>query len=540
MKIHKKLLLLLCVISLGAAIGALSACNTPVDSGKTSSSDFTSSDGTEDNSSQTSDISGGSDSTSASDSESETSEGSSSEVHTHEYIGGVCSCGEQDSDFTGEAIEYRVDSGVYTGAMKDGVPHGSGVLTYDDGKELTAEFTEGTYSSGTLVYTNGNVYEGDFDSEGRYSGTGRYTFSSGMYYEGEYVNNLREGEGLFTWSTNGDLDSAWLFKGTFKAGKAYYGKTTTTKTAGLLWYEGYMNDLNDIDTSKRGKGYVYFSDTNCTYTGELYSSGALETSVYDGEGRFTWPGSDLVGSWSDGVPTSGRKTFYKENENLTPTSYYEGTFKNWNYEGKGRYDYLNGCWYEGDFVNNVFEGEGIFSWNKELGKGVYLVGRFSGGSAVSGTKYWPTRTAGLLEYTGKFSNTDNIDITSSGSGKYAFPNGDIYEGGLQVTIADGTESTLTGTGRLIYAVPSLSGKELGLDGEAASLKVKEIYGEFTSGEINGSAVYYLTDGEGNAAGYITGRYDGVSRIGAIDANFEYTLPEEYERSKDYTPVENEA
>ena len=703
MKIHKKLLLLLCVISLGAAIGALSACNTPVDSGKTSSSDFTSSDGTEDNSSQTSDISGGSDSTSASDSESETSEGSSSEVHTHEYIGGVCSCGEQDSDFTGEAIEYRVDSGVYTGAMKDGVPHGSGVLTYDDGKELTAEFTEGTYSSGTLVYTNGNVYEGDFDSEGRYSGTGRYTFSSGMYYEGEYVaglregeglftwstngdldsawlfrgtfkadkayygkttttktqgliwyegymndlndvdttklgkgfydyangcsytgelystgallgatfhgdgkfvwsgsdfvgewkdgtplsgtktfyaesenktvtgvykgevnasyefhgtgrytfssgmyyegeyvNNLREGEGLFTWSTNGDLDSAWLFKGTFKAGKAYYGKTTTTKTAGLLWYEGYMNDLNDIDTSKRGKGYVYFSDTNCTYTGELYSSGALETSVYDGEGRFTWPGSDLVGSWSDGVPTSGRKRFYKENENLTPTRYYEGTFKNWNYEGKGRYDYLNGCWYEGDFVNNVFEGEGIFSWNKELGKGVYLVGRFSGGAAVSGTKYWPTRTAGLLEYTGKFSNTDNIDITSSGSGKYAFPNGDIYEGGLQVTIADGTESTLTGTGRLIYAVPSLSGKELGLDGEAASLKVKEIYGEFTSGEINGSAVYYLTDGEGNAAGYITGRYDGVSRIGAIDANFEYTLPEEYERSKDYTPVENEA
>ena len=126
MKIHKKLLLLLCVISLGAAIGALSACNTPVDSGKTSSSDFTSSDGTEDNSSQTSDISGGSDSTSASDSESETSEGSSSEVHTHEYIGGVCSCGEQDSDFTGEAIEYRVDSGVYTGAMKDGVPHGFG------------------------------------------------------------------------------------------------------------------------------------------------------------------------------------------------------------------------------------------------------------------------------------------------------------------------------------------------------------------------------------------------------------------------------
>lgn len=50
----------------------------------------------------------------------------------------------------------------------------------------------------------------------------------------------------------------------------------------------------------------------------------------------------------------------------------------------------------------------------------------------------------------------------------------------------------------------------------------------------------LTDGEGNAAGYITGRYDGVSRIGAIDAKFEYTLPEEYEGSKDYTPVENEA
>lgn len=433
-----------------------------------------------------------------------------------------------------------------TGALLGATFHGDGKFVWS-GSDFVGEWKDGTPLSGTKTFyaesenkTVTGVYKGEVNASYEFHGTGRYTFSSGMYYEGEYVNNLREGEGLFTWSTNGDLDSAWLFKGTFKAGKAYYGKTTTTKTAGLLWYEGYMNDLNDIDTSKRGKGYVYFSDTNCTYTGELYSSGALETSVYDGEGRFTWPGSDLVGSWSDGVPISGKKTFYKENENLTPTSYYEGTFKNWNYEGKGRYDYLNGCWYEGDFVNNVFEGEGIFSWNKELGKGVYLVGRFSGGAAVSGTKYWPTRTAGLLEYTGKFSNTDNIDITSSGSGKYAFPNGDVYEGGLQVTVADGTESTLTGTGRLIYAVPSLSGKELGLDGEAASVKVKEIYGEFTSGEINGSAVYYLTDGEGNAAGYITGRYDGVSRIGAIDAKFEYTLPEEYEGSKDYTPVENEA
>ena len=537
MKIYKKLLILLCVVSLGAAAGALGACNIPVDAGKTSSSDFSSSDGSEDNSSQDSDISGDFDSDSASDSGN--SENSSS-VHTHEYVGGVCACGEQDPDFTGEAIEYRVDNGVYTGGMKDGVPHGAGVLAYDDGRVLTAEFTEGKYSFGTLVYTDGNVYKGGFDAEGRYSGTGRYTFFGGMYYEGEYVAGLREGEGLFTWSTNGDLDSAWLFKGTFKADKAYYGKTTTTKTTGLLWYEGYMNDLNDIDTSKRGNGYVYFSDTECTYTGELYSSGALDTFLYDGEGHFTWPGSDLVGSWADGAPLRGKKTFYQERENLTPTSYYEGTFKNWNYEGKGRYDYLNGCWYEGDFVNNVFEGDGIFSWNKELGKDVYLVGKFSNGAAVSGTKYWPTRTFGLLEYTGKFSDTDNIDIAVSGTGKYVFPNGDVYEGGMQVTAADGTESNLTGIGKLIFSVPSLSGKELGLDGEASSLKVKEVYGEFTEGEINGSAVYCLTDEDGNAAGYMTGRYSGTLRLGAIDPNFEYTLPDEYEGSKDYTPAEDEA
>ena len=714
MKLGKKLAFALCVLCLSTAAAAMTACGTPVDTGKNPASDSVSGSDASTNESTSPDES------------TSTPDGSSSETHTHHYVGGVCECGEQEPNFTGDAIGYKIAGGVYTGKMTGGVPDGAGVLTYDDGNVLTAEFQGGTYTAGKMEYASGDVYEGGFNAEGKYEGEGRYTFATGMYYEGEYVNGkregegmftwstdgnlengwlfegtfkddkasygrttttktegfiwyegymtdlndvdeskpgqgffdyangctytgemyargaldsctfdgegkfvwpgsdfagtwkdgvplsgvktfyaeaenktvsevyegevngayvfhgngkmtyksgdvyagefadgkyeglgrytfangmyyegeyvkgVREGEGLFTWSTDGNLENGWLFEGTFKAGKAYYGKTTTHNPTGLQWYEGYMHDLNDVDASKPGKGYVYFSDSKCTYTGGMYSSGALATAVYDGEGTFTWPGSDIVGTWSQGAPVSGRKTFYKENENVTPNNYYEGTFKNWNYEGKGKFDYLNGCWYEGDFVNGVFEGEGTFSWNTELGKDTYIVGTFANGTAVSGTKYWPTRKTGLLQYTGKFANTDNIDVAAAGSGKYLFENGDVYEGGLQATAANGSACTLTGTGTLTYAAPAVTGADLGLEGDAAAYKAAMVYGEFTAGAVKGSAVYFLVDAEGVPAGYVTGTYEGKTRTGAAAEEFTYTLPAEYDGTADYTPAENAA
>ena len=574
--------------------------------------------------------------------------------HTHTFTGGVCECGEQDAQFTGDAVNYKLSAGTYTGEMTSGKPDGEGKIyltdaeftgTWENGVPVTGVKTVyesgtttpiGTYTGGidenyacsgdgVMEYANGDRYDGGW-AGGVYSGEGKYTFASGMYYEGEYANGQREGEGVFTWSTDGNLENGWLFEGTFKADKAYYGKTTTTKTEGLIWYEGYMNDLNDVDSTQTGEGYVYFADSGCTYTGELYSSGALDTFTYDGEGLFTWPGSDLLGTFENGAPVSGTKRFYAESENLTLTDHYEGQFSNWNYSGHGKYtfasgmyyegeyvngqregegiftwstdgnlengwlfegtfkankayygkttttktegliwyegymndlnnidstkvgegyyDYGNGCWYKGEMTATgaldscLFEGEGTFSWSAVLGEGVYLVGTFANSQAVSGTKFWPTKSSGLVEYTGAFANTDSIDTAQAGSGKYVFENGDTYEGGLQATAADGSACTLTGTGLMTYAASELTGETFGLSGEAAAWKVSACYGQFANGVLGGSAVWYFENADA-PAGYLTGTFTGTERIGAVSDDFTFELLAGYENFTDSAPVSEE-
>ncbi len=569
-----------------AALLGLTACTDPADTGKTPSG--TDEPGTEEPGTEEP----GTEEPGTEEPGTE-EPGTEEPEHTHNFVGGVCECGEQDATFTGQAVNYKVGEDVYTGAMTNGQPDGEGVMTY----------------------VSGDVYSGGW-SAGVYEGEGRYTFASGMYYEGGYKGGMREGEGMFTWSTDGNLDSAWKFVGTFKENKAYYGKTTTTKPDGLIWYEGYMNDLNDIDTTQRGEGYVYFSDSKCTYTGELFSSGALETFLYDGEGLFTWPGSDLTGTFSNGAPVSGVKWFYAEPENITKTDHYEGTFSNWNYDGEGRYtfasgmyyeggytnglregegmftwstdgnldsawkfvgtfkadkayygkttttkpdgliwyegymidlnnidttkvgngyyDYGNGCWYEGEMTafgaldGCTFSGEGTFSWNKNLGDDVYFVGTFENSQAVYGTKYWPLKTSGLMQYTGKFLNTNDIDTSVAGSGKFVFENGDVYEGGLQATAADGATCTLTGTGLMTYASSQLTGKAFGLN---ESWTVAACYGQFTDGTVSGAAVWYF-ESAGAPVGYLTGTFAGTTRTGAIDGTFAYTLLSGYEAFSD--------
>ena len=62
-------------------------------------------------------------------------------------------------------IEYP--SGIYTGEVSNGVPHGQGTFTYGKGAYF------------------GDIYVGEF-KYGKYDGQGTYTFGSGEKYVGEW------------------------------------------------------------------------------------------------------------------------------------------------------------------------------------------------------------------------------------------------------------------------------------------------------------------------------------------------------------------
>lgn len=564
------------------------------------------------------------------------------------------------ADFTGTYENGVPKSGtkkIYTDATKETVSEtyvggvnsaylyaGSGKLTMANGDVYEGEFADGFVSGeATATYANGATYVGGWQN-GRYHGEGTFTFKSGMHYTGGYVNGLREGKGKFSWATNGDESTAWLFTGDFKADKAVYGKTETRNTNGIVWYEGAMNDLNDVKTSERGTGYFVYADSGCTYTGGMTATGALANIKFDGTGKFTWSASDFEGTYANGIPLNGTRKFYRDatkqeitgtyvggvnaaynyhgkgkftfasgmnyegdyvngkregqgafswstTGNIEDGHYFEGTFVNDNpthgkrtivhgdkivganlekgsliwYEGDwitldkpaqtagtGYYHYKGNCWYKGGYtcwntsgnftVDGKFNGEGTFSWNEELGKGDYIVGTFANGIAVSGTRYFPGRTAGgILEYTGEFANTDSFKQGTKATGKYVTADG-IYSGDFDV-VGTGTANAsvaLTGKGTLTYkADATVTGATLGLTGDAAEWKVSAVHGEFAAGKVSGSAVYYLVDAENTPAGYVTGTYDGTTRTGAMAADFEYTLDTAFEGTTDCTPAEED-
>jgi hypothetical protein len=88
------------------------------------------------------------------------------------------------------------DGGKYTGAWKDSKPCGSGVLSYPNGTKYTGAFKNGKFHGyGVMEMDKGFKYEGQWQNGIRH-GKGKLTFlSSGCCYEGEFFQNMRNGQG---------------------------------------------------------------------------------------------------------------------------------------------------------------------------------------------------------------------------------------------------------------------------------------------------------------------------------------------------------
>ena len=149
----------------------------------------------------------------------------------------------EDGSYNDLAIDEAI---TYTDSIVNGVAHGEGTVTWvESGNTLTTTWENGNPTTGTYLSANECKYLGPFNSSWEF-----------------------DGEGEFTWP------SGWKFVGTFEN-----GKTTTTKTSGLLWYEGAMNGLNDIDSSQLGTGYYRYENT-MRYTGQMIAHGALEACTF--------------------------------------------------------------------------------------------------------------------------------------------------------------------------------------------------------------------------------------------------------------------
>ena len=367
-----------------------------------------------------------------------------------EYTGKFVAFNQIDTSVTGEGC-YTFDDGCnYRGGIRANDENGDSVIYQGQGTfkwfgtenvdTLVATFENGAPTTGTKTFACGDKYEGQFNAEFNFDVKGKYTFANGMYYEGDYVNGKRHGEGMFSWSTNGDYTTAWYYKGQFENDNTTVGtKYFVGRPTGVLQYTGRFVNLDAIDTSVDGTG-IFDYGNGCWYQGGIHANDVhAEGCVFQGEGTFKWGKGDnvdtLVATFVNSAPTTGTKTFVNGDK-------YEGGFTGFDFGGKGKYTFANGMYYEGDYVNGKRHGEGMFSWstNGDYTTAWYYKGKFENDNATVGTKYFADRTEGVLQYTGRFVNLDAIDTSVEG---VAYVKDATHDGWYNVTVSDAHASSYT-------------------------------------------------------------------------------------------------
>ena len=229
-----------------------------------------------------------------------------------------------------ETENYYLDS-PYVGLLMDGVPCGYGVIIFElIGSEDRLSLYYGEWKDGhpqgdgIFLFENGDQLSGEWSFEqtdehcafvlnGKANGIGVRETNGELYY-GEYKDGARSGYGMYV---NGNDDR-------------YFGT--------------WEND------KRNGQGEIYYT------SGDVYK-GEFIDDQRTGQGTYSWTsGNRYEGDFVNGM-LNGQGTFY-----WTSGSYYEGEFKDGDVHGQGIYHWPNGDWFEGEWIDGQRNGQGTYHW----------------------------------------------------------------------------------------------------------------------------------------------------------------------------------
>ena len=280
----------------------------------------------------------------------------------------------------------------YTGDLQDNMMHGSGRLEWPDGRVYEGNFVANRIEGqGIMRWTerhrapnmSSKVKISEDSNQnvykgsfvsGQFHGKGELCFATGEKYQGSFANGRFHGHGEF-------VDSA---------GAGHDDESTCFRICGS-WKAGAPDGLVEIDY--RGGG---------TYRGHV------ARGKYHGRGTRVWPNGDIyIGQWESstfdtkteadaglesqavaaGIPVARQKLQTAEGTRMQgPGSYlfsngtqYVGSFLQNQRSGPGKQIWPTGHMYVGDWLNDKSHGKGVFA---DGASGISLAGVWAEGRLV--------------------------------------------------------------------------------------------------------------------------------------------------------------
>ncbi|CAF2102399.1 BnaA05g28620D [Brassica napus] len=178
----------------------------------------------------------------------------------------------------------------YDGTLLGNVPEGSGKYLWSDGSVYVGEWRRGMrHGNGKMRWASGACYEGEF-SGGYMHGTGTYTDANNLTYKGRWRLNLKHGLGYQVYPNGDVFEGSWIQGLGEGPGKYTWGNGNI-----------YLGDMKGGKMS--GKGTLTW------ITGDSYEGSWLNGMMH-GFGVYTWrDGGSYVGTWTRGLK-DGKGSFY--------------------------------------------------------------------------------------------------------------------------------------------------------------------------------------------------------------------------------------
>ena len=200
----------------------------------------------------------------------------------------------------GEGEHYRKDNSIYKGEFKNGKYDGLGKEIFNDNNNSkNSSIFEGFYQDGEKKYgkfewSNGCQYQGNFfknlfHGKGKYNwnehkyydgtwdkgeinGNGKFVYNDGSFYEGEFIKGKKFGKGKYVWNENKYYDGNWKNDKQNGYGIYYYnGKIT----------EGYWIN-GKIANKVRNNNLTMINKNNTYIKGENKNSHRIKKSITEG------------------------------------------------------------------------------------------------------------------------------------------------------------------------------------------------------------------------------------------------------------------